>query len=127
MYNIGDIFYLDDEYEKKTKFCNENNLMIVEIDKDENGERQFQIQEVPKPTQYEMRQQEILDLKNWFDKTYNYKEQKYRRLIVLNKKDTVILNGKILEIDANDLLHQLYEEAEGKRLRIQELEKLVEE
>lgn len=43
MYNIGDIFYLDDEYTQRADFCNNNNLKIVEVDPDENG-RRFQIQ-----------------------------------------------------------------------------------
>lgn len=51
MYNIGDIFYLDKEYSARAKFCNENGKMIVEIEKNANGERQFQIQEVPPLTE----------------------------------------------------------------------------
>ena len=43
MYNIGDIFYLDDEYTQRADFCNNNNLKIVEIEPDEKG-RRFQIQ-----------------------------------------------------------------------------------
>ena len=45
--NINDIFYLDEHYSERAEYCNENNLMIVEIEPDENG-RRFQIQEVPK-------------------------------------------------------------------------------
>lgn len=54
MYKIGDIFYLDDEYTQRAQFCNENGLMIVEIEKSADGERQFQIQEVPAPTKEEI-------------------------------------------------------------------------
>ena len=44
---IGDIFYLDENYSEKADYCNEHNLMIIEIEPDENG-RRFQIQETPK-------------------------------------------------------------------------------
>lgn len=61
---------------------------------------------------------EIQELKEWFDSTYTYKEQKYRRLIALNKLDDD-------SIDAQTKLTALYEEAEVKRTRIQELEQLI--
>lgn len=60
---------------------------------------------------------EMQDIKAWFDNTYTYQEQKYRRLAMLNKADD---DG----IDGNTKLIALYEEAEKKRQRIQELEKL---
>ena len=47
MYNVGDIFYNDEEYSKRAAFCNENNLKIVEIEEDEQGKGRFQIQEIP--------------------------------------------------------------------------------
>lgn len=62
MYNIGDIFYFDKEYSKRADFCNNNNLQIVEIGTDENGMR-YQIQEIPKPTEQELAEQEIKKLK----------------------------------------------------------------
>lgn len=65
----------------------------------------------------ELAQSEIDELKLWFDNTYTYQEQKYRRLIALNKLDD---DG----IDAQTKLVVLYEEAEQKRARIQELEQL---
>ena len=52
-YQIGEIFYLDDEYSARAQFCNENNLIIVEIEPDELG-RRFQIQEMPEPTEEEV-------------------------------------------------------------------------
>ena len=55
MYNIGDIFYLDDEYTQRADFCNNNNLKIVEVDPDENG-RRFQIQS------FILTKEEVLDL-----------------------------------------------------------------
>ena len=50
-YQVGDIFTDDDEYSARAKWCNENGKMIVEIEKNANGERQFQIQEVPPLTE----------------------------------------------------------------------------
>lgn len=58
---------------------------------------------------------EMLELNNWFDGYYAVHEQKYRRLIALNKLDDDGAN-------AADKLTALYEEAEIKRRRIQELE-----
>lgn len=53
MYNVGDIFYLDSGYSARANYCNQNELMIVEIEPDENG-RRFQIQSIPEPTQEEL-------------------------------------------------------------------------
>jgi hypothetical protein len=70
MYQIGDIFYLDNEYSKRAEFCNNNNLMIVEIESDYNG-RRFQIQEIPAPSETELKQKQIKDIKQKLEK---YKE-----------------------------------------------------
>ena len=117
MYNLGEIFYLDKEYSARAKFCNENGYVIKEIEPDEKG-RRFQIQEIPKPTQKELNQQEYYELKDWFNNVYSYKEQKYRRLIALNKLDDDGIEGQTK-------LNNLYYEAEEKRKRIQELENLL--
>ena len=69
-------------------------------------------------TEKQLRQNEHNELKKWFDSVYSYKEQKYRRLIALNKNDD---DG----IDGQTKLNVLYKEAEEKRVRIQELEKLL--
>ena len=53
-YQVGDIFTDDAEYSARAKWCNDNRKMIVEIEKNANGERQFQIQEVPAPTEEEI-------------------------------------------------------------------------
>lgn len=58
---------------------------------------------------------EIVRLKLWFNNEYTRHEQKYRRLIALNKLDD---NNK----NPATLLNELYEEAETKRKRIQQLE-----
>lgn len=52
MYSIGDIFYIDKDYGKRADFCNDNGLIIAEIEPDEKG-RRFQIQEVPPPSEEE--------------------------------------------------------------------------
>lgn len=67
-------------------------------------------------TELELNQQEYYSLKNWFDTIYTYKEQKYRRLLALNKNDDDGISGQTK-------LNSLYLEAEEKRARIQELEK----
>lgn len=61
--------------------------------------------------------QELWQLQTWFNVYYTQHEQKYNRLIALNKQDD---DG----IDGNTKLINLYNEAEIKRARIQELEKL---
>ena len=63
-------------------------------------------------------QQEYQELKEWFDVEYARKEQKYRRLHSLSKLTD---DGK----DPYQELINLYNEAEIKRARIQELERLL--
>lgn len=119
MYQEGFTFYFNDlqEYIEIAQYCNRNGLVIVPIGSDENGEK-FQIQQ-PSPISSEQQYSiEYFDLKKWFEKIYTYKEQKYRRLISLNKLDD---DG----IDGQTKLTALYEEAEEKRKRIQELENLL--
>lgn len=114
MYNIGDIFYLDSDYQNKVKFCNDNKLVIEEIEKDIHGNRQFKICEY-QTDELDNLKVELEDLKIWFNEYYTQHEQKYRRLIALNKVDDD-------EVDGQTKLITLYEEAEQKRARIQELE-----
>lgn len=64
--------------------------------------------------------QEINSLKHWFDNDYTRLEQKYRRLNTLNQKCD---DGS----QPYDKLIQLYQQAENKRKRIQELEVLINE
>lgn len=70
MYNIGDIFYENDDYSGKVNFCNQNNLRIVEIEADVNG-RRFQIQGFPPKTQEELILEQIQEKKILLQK---YKE-----------------------------------------------------
>ena len=61
---------------------------------------------------------ELNTLKQWFDETYRYKVEKFTRLIALGKNDD---DGK----DCNIKKLELYNEAEEKRKRIQELENII--
>lgn len=117
MYNIGDIFYLDSDYQNKVKFCNDNKLVIKEIEKDIKGNRQFKICEY-QIDELDEAKVELENLKIWFNEYYTQHEQKYRRLITLNKVDDD-------DIDGQTKLITLYEEAEQKRARIQELESRI--
>ena len=113
---LGTIFR-ENEYNEACNFCFAHNYTIKEIEADENG-RRFQIVEIPKPTESELAQQELTELKKWYDIEYARKEQKYRRLHTLGKLTD---EGK----DPYNELINLYKEAEIKRARIQELERLL--
>lgn len=67
-YKVGEIFGLDSEYAQRAKFCNENGLLIAEINKDSNGERRFQICELPKPTKEQLLSAEISEKKELLNK-----------------------------------------------------------
>ena len=117
-YEINMVFYEDSDFIKRADFCNKNGLIIKEIEPDENGRRRFKIIELYTPKdKYTM---EIDELKDWFANYYEYHEQKYRRLYAL----------KLYCDDGShpyDKLLALYDEAEHKRRRIQELEVLINE
>ncbi len=92
---------------------------LKQIDNDEiTGEMRFVVTDYPKPTELENNKIEYMTLVNWFDNEYAYKEQKYRRLINLQKLDD---DGSL----PNEKLSQLYQMAETKRARIQELESIL--
>lgn len=57
---------------------------------------------------------ELKELKKWFDTYYTIHVQKYNRLIALGRDD----NG----LDPNEEIKTLYEDAETKRNRINEIE-----
>lgn len=114
---IGTIFR-ENEYNKAIEYISQyGNLTIQEIEADTFG-RRFQIVEIPQPTESELAQQELFELKEWYDNEYTRKEQKYRRLHTLSKLTD---EGK----DPYNELINLYKEAEIKRARIQELERLL--
>lgn len=66
-------------------------------------------------TQVQIKKNEMNDIKFWFDTVYGYQEEKYRRLVALNKTDD---DG----VSAAEKLNALYLEAEEKRAQIQALE-----
>ena len=68
----------------------------------------------------ELAHKELLELKYWYNNYYTQHEQKYRRLHSLGKLTD---EGK----DPYSELINLYNEAEIKRARIQELERLLSE
>lgn len=112
---LNEIFYID-KYAEAYAFITANNLFIREIDPDEKG-RRFQIVK-NELTQSEKLIDEMLSNKNWLDTYYMQHEQKYRRLHTLGQKCD---NGA----DPYNELIKLYEEAELKRKRIQEIEELI--
>lgn len=114
---LNDIFNID-KYAQAYEYVIQNGYMIKEIEKNLNGERQFKIVEIPAPSETEKLQDEIYQLKNWFNTYYAEHEQKYRRLNTLKQ-----LTDE-LEDPYNKLL-ELYQEAEIKRKRIQEIEVLL--
>lgn len=111
---LNDIFNID-KYNEAYEYVIQNGYTIKEIEKNLNGERQFKIVDIPAPSETDKLQNEINELKSWFNTYYTEHEQKYRRLITLNKADDD-------EVDGQTKLITLYEEAEQKRARIQELE-----
>lgn len=111
---INDIF-TQDKLKEYAEFANQNGYIILDVEKNENGERQFKITEIPKPTQKQLAEIEIDSLRNWFNGYYAEHEQKYRRLYTL----------KLYCDDGThpyDKLTELYQTAEKNRKRIQELE-----
>lgn len=69
-------------------------------------------------TQVQIKRNEMNDIKYWFDTVYGYQEEKYRRLVALNKTDD---DG----VSAAEKLNALYLEAEEKRAQIQALEAAI--
>ena len=116
---IGDIFREGKEYDAYMGYANNNNLVITEIEPDEQG-RRFQLQNIPEPSQRELNSEEYYGLVNWFNTEYTKEEQKLRRLYTLNKLTD---EGR----KPYDALIDLYNEAEVKRARIQQLEGIINE
>lgn len=109
---LNQIFYKE-EYDKAYSIAVLNNWTIKEIEADDKG-RRFQLIE-NKRTEKELLQDEMQELKNWFDNYYEQHEQKYRRLHTLQQ---LCDDGA----DPYDELIKLYKHAEDYRKRIQFLE-----
>ena len=114
---LNEIFK-EDKYREAFKYVIENGYTIKEIKRDSNGERQFKIVEIQAPSETEKLQIEMNELKIWFNTYYTEHEQKYRRLNTLKQ-----LTDE-LEAPYNKLV-ELYQDAEIKRKRIQEIEVLL--
>ena len=114
---LNQIIY-EDNYQQAFDYISKNKLAIIEIDADDKG-RRFKIVDPSTTIPQEYKNiNEIEKLKNWYDTYYTQHEQKYRRLHSLGKLTD---EGK----DPYNELINLYNEAEIKRARIQELERLL--
>lgn len=77
-YNINEPFYEDEDYIKKSVWCDESGkYSIKEISPDENGRRRFQIVE-HEATQEELLNSELNDLYAWFEE-YDNQVKQYNR------------------------------------------------
>ena len=112
-YEIGLIFVDDKDYTSKAKWCNENGCYIEEIEAKKDGTRQFRIKQIPQKTEdeklIEQYQSEIGELKKYLSDT-DYKAIKFAE-------------GEITESDYQEVKSQRH----GARVRINELESLIEE
>lgn len=73
-YEIGLIFKDNEDYSNKAQWCNENGCYIEEIEKDEEGNRQFQIKKPKEPTLEELREKKLNELSSQtsqFEQTEN--------------------------------------------------------
>ena len=118
-YQIGYIFHLD-EYSQVCDYCNEKQLLIVEIDADEKG-RRFQIQEV-KYSKIELLTQQIEKLKQNLRNT-DYIANKIADAYALYK-----LTGDDLHLDEIMTQYEpMLQQREQWREQIRELEKQINE
>ena len=58
---LNEIFGIE-KYNEASNFASINDYTIIEIEKDENGERQFQIVEIPAPTEEELKEMRICEI-----------------------------------------------------------------
>lgn len=72
---LNQIFKIE-QYSEAFEYISQNGYTIKEIEKDINGNRQFQIVEIPKPSQKQLAEQEIQELKDLLAST-DYKAIKY--------------------------------------------------
>lgn len=115
---LNDVFK-NEQYGEAYAFAEENNYLLKHIGQSEDGENLYQI--VERNFEEETKillENEVLNLKHWFDTEYRYKNEKYVRLIALNTPDN---DGVSAEIK----IMELYKIAEEKRKRIQEIEEII--
>lgn len=125
MYNFDELFYEDEDYANKAKYCNDTQeYAIIPADKDSQGRQRYKFKKLEKEEISEEQQVlndariEYYTLTRWLDVDYARHDQKYNRLITLNLLDD---DGT----DPRDKLYNLYLEAETKRKRVQYLEELL--
>ena len=58
---LNEVFRIE-KYNEASNFANANDYTIIEVEKDENGERQFQIVEIPAPTEEELKEMRICEI-----------------------------------------------------------------
>ena len=95
-YNINEPFYDDEDYIKKSIWCDKSGKYIIkETSPDENGRRRFQIVE-HKPTQEELLNSELRNLYTWFEEYDNQVKQYNRcqRLGIAYDKDIKQLDNQ---------------------------------
>lgn len=114
MYNIGDIFYNDEEYTARAEWCNNNGCRIEEIEADEEGKRRFQIKQVEVTEEQQLRH-ELLELQDWFSDIYDNQVAQYQRCSRLG----VTYDGKYGTIE------ELDEQAVTNAARIKEIKELL--
>lgn len=112
---INDTFF-EEQYDEAMEALNKLNAIIIEIEPNTDGKRQFKL--ITKFSEENLARDELINLTAWFNGYYTEHEQKYRRLHSLNKLTDEGKNPY------NELIN-LYNEAEIKRARIQELERLL--
>lgn len=79
MYSLNEIFYEDEKYAERAAYCNENDLVIVEIEPDKKG-RRFQIQAIPEPTDEE--------------KATSFRYRRVKLLNAFDKWEKAVLRGR---------------------------------
>lgn len=115
MYNIGDIFYNDEEYSARAEWCNNNGCRIEEIEADEEGKQRFQIKQVEVTEEQQLRH-ELLELQDWFSNVYDNQVKQYQRCTRLNTTYDTTKYGTIEELD---------EQAVTNAARIKEIKELL--
>ena len=115
---LNQIFY-ENEYNEACNFCFAHNYTIQEIEADENG-RRFQIVEIPQPTESELAQQEIQELKQKLIDT-DYVSNKLAEAV--SKYISTGDNTEVVELRTK--YSKQLEDRQLWRDRINELEKLL--
>lgn len=88
-YEIGLIFVDDEDYSNKAQFCIENGLIIKEIEPNEEGVRQFQICEIPTPTEEELLEEELNTELRTYEEKLNDIKDRLASAILLDDTDLI--------------------------------------